>query len=115
MQDVFMSAVVMINGRLVIGEGGGVDEKLTAWDTVSGRIPILWTGAVAAEEIGEEEYNFFLRRYGDRVHKELWSKMWIFRTREMAEMEEHSDGSSICSSDMEEVDRSREDHMSSDQ
>jgi len=63
-----------------------------------------------AEGIEEEDYGIFLRWYGDRVHKELWSKMWMVGTREMAKMDEHSDGSSVCSPDMEEVDRNGEDH-----
>lgn len=106
--------VVMSNGRLVIGEGGGVDEKLTVWDTVSGRIPICEQKQQRQKGLEKKSTTFFLRRYGDRVHKEMWSKMWIVRRREMAKMEGLQDWSSVCSYDMEEVDRSGEDHMSSD-
>ena len=62
-------------------------------DATSGRIPILWTKTAAEEGIDDEEYNKFLRWYGERLRNDLWRPMWVVRSREMASMEENDDAS----------------------
>ena len=108
MREVFMNTLVMVNGCLVTGVGEGVDGQLTAWDDVSGRIPILWTEASMTDELDRDSYDSFLRWYGEQIHDNLWSKLWMIRTREMAKIEMNDEETSVYTSDIEEEDRSEE-------
>ena len=108
-QEAFMSILVMVNGSLVTGVGEGVDGQLTAWDAVSGRIPILWTEAAMTDESDRDSYDAFLRRYREQIHDNLWSKLWMIRTRKMVKIEMNDDESSVYTSDIEEEDRREED------
>ena len=36
--------------------------------------------------IDDDDYETFLRWYGEWLHKELWQLMWVERSREMAKM-----------------------------
>ena len=42
--------------------------------------------AVAGEGVDDDDYKTFLKRYVERLHKELWQPMWVERSREMANM-----------------------------
>ena len=64
-QEAFMNTLVMVDGCLLTGVGEGVDGQLTAWDAVSGRIPILWTEAAMTDESDRDSYDAFLRWYGE--------------------------------------------------
>ena len=76
---------------------------------MSGRIPILWTEAAMTDESDRDSYDAILRWYGEQIHENLRSKLWMIRTREMAKIEMNDDASSICTSDIEEEDRSEDD------
>ena len=108
MQEAFMNTLVMVDGCLLTGVGEGVDGQLTAWDAVSGRIPILWTEAAMTDESDRDSYDAFLRWYGEQIHDNLWSKLWMIRTREMAMIEMNDEETSVYTSDIEEEDRSEE-------
>jgi len=108
MQEAFMNTLVMVDGCLLTGVGEGVDGQLTAWDAVSGRIPILWTEAAMTDESDRDSYDAFLRWYGEQIHDNLWSKLWMIRTREMAMIEMKDEETSVYTSDIEEEDRSEE-------
>ena len=82
--EAFIGTVELKNGILADGDEKGVDGLLTAWDATSGRIPILWSKAVAEDGTDDDDYNTFLRSYGERLHKELWQPMWVVKSREMA-------------------------------
>ena len=82
--EAFIGTVELKHGILADGDGQGVDGLLTAWDATSGRIPILWSKAVAEDGTDDDDYNTFLRSYGERLHKELWQPMWVVKSREMA-------------------------------
>ena len=88
-----MNLLVMVNGCLVTGVGEGVDGQFTAWDAVSGRIPLLWAEAAMTDESDRDSYDVFLRWYGERIRNDLWRPMWVERSREMASMEENDDAS----------------------
>ena len=66
---------------------GGLVGVLSAWDAVTARIPILWTKMVTECGVQEDEYHSFLRWYGNWTRKELWSKMRMVRTRELAKLQ----------------------------
>ena len=95
-----MNTLVMVNGCLVTGVGEGVDGQLTALDAVSGRISVLWTEVVMTDQSDRDSYDTFLRWYGEQIHDDLWSKLWMIRTREMAKIEMNNDESSVYTSDM---------------
>ena len=59
MQEAFMNTLVMVDGCLLMGVDEGVDGQLTAWDAVSGRIPILWTEAAMTDESVETHMTHF--------------------------------------------------------
>eukprot|EP00617_Octactis_speculum_P011918 CAMPEP_0185791350 /NCGR_PEP_ID=MMETSP1174-20130828/158328_1 /TAXON_ID=35687 /ORGANISM="Dictyocha speculum, Strain CCMP1381" /LENGTH=136 /DNA_ID=CAMNT_0028486295 /DNA_START=797 /DNA_END=1205 /DNA_ORIENTATION=+ len=101
----------LLTDVLADGDGEGVYGLLTAWDATSGRIPILWSKAVAEDGIDDDGYNTFLRWYGkrqdgiddddyktfvrwyrERLHKE---PMWVERSREMAKMLKDDGNSSM--------------------
>ena len=86
LREAFIGTVELKHGMLADGDGQGVDGLMTAWDATSGRIPILWSKAVAEDGIDDDDYKTFLRWYGERLHKELWQPMWVERSREMAKM-----------------------------
>ena len=66
---------------------GGLVGVLSAWDAVTARIPILWTKMATECGVQEDEYHSFLRWYGNWTRKELWSKMRMVRTRELAKLQ----------------------------
>ena len=66
---------------------GGLVGVLSAWDAVTARIPILWTKMTTECGVPEDEYHSFLRWYGNWTRKELWSKMRMVRTRELAKLQ----------------------------
>ena len=66
---------------------GGLVGVLSAWDAVTARIPILWTKMATECGVPEDEYHNFLRWYGNWTRKELWSKMRMVRTRELAKLQ----------------------------
>ena len=66
---------------------GGLVGVLPAWDAVTAKIPILWTKMAKACGVEEDEYHSFLRWYGNWTRKELWSKMRMVRTRELAKLQ----------------------------
>ena len=84
--EAFIGTIELKHGILADGDGQSVDGLLTAWDATSGRIPILWSKAVAEDGIDDSDYKAFLRWYGERLHKELQQPMWVERSREMARM-----------------------------
>ena len=49
----FVAVVANSDGALQEGEGS---SGLTAWDAVSGRIPILWTASVEKAGVKREDY-----------------------------------------------------------
>ena len=59
-----------------------------------------------------DSYDAFLGQYGEQIYRDSWSKMRAIRTRQMESLVSTDDGSSICCSDIEEVDRRKEDSMS---
>lgn len=42
-------------------QGNSDGELLTSWDEASGRIPIVWTDAVATIGVEDDDYESFLR------------------------------------------------------
>ena len=66
---------------------GGLVGVLSAWDAVTAKIPILWTKMAKECGVEEDEYHSFLRWYGNWTRKELWSKMRMVRTRELAKLQ----------------------------
>ena len=84
--DTFIGTVELKHGILADGDAQSVDGLLTAWDATLGRIPILWSKAVAEDGIDDYDYKTFLRWYREWLHKELWQPMWVERSKEMAKM-----------------------------
>ena len=66
---------------------GGLVGVLSAWDAVTAKIPTLWTKMAKECGVEEDEYHSFLRWYGNWTRKELWSKMRMVRTRELAKLQ----------------------------
>jgi len=64
----------------------GSERVLSAWDAVAGRIPILWTESAVKDGVEEGELVDFWSWYGRWLRKELWGKMWMVRSRELAKM-----------------------------
>jgi len=88
--------------------GYGLDWMSCIGRPMSGRIPILWTEAAMTDESDRDSYDAFLRWYGEQIHDNLWSKLWMIRTREMAMIEMNDEETSVYTSDIEEEDRSEE-------
>ena len=65
----------------------GLEGLLSVGDAVTARIPILWTKMATECGVTEDEYHNFLRWYGSWTRKELWSKMRMVRTRELAKLQ----------------------------
>ena len=57
---------------------------LSAWNAVTAKIPVLSTKIAKGCGVEEDDYHSFLRWYGNWTRKELWSKMRMVRTRELA-------------------------------
>ena len=62
------------------------ERVLSAWDAVAGRIPILWTETAAKDGVEEDELVDFWAWYGRWLRKELWGKLWMVRSRELAKL-----------------------------
>lgn len=52
--EMFIYTVGLKQGRLVDGDGQGIDGLLNAWDATSGRTSISWSKAVAEEGTDDE-------------------------------------------------------------
>ena len=79
--------VVGNNEDTFLDMAGGLVGVLSAWDAVTAKIPILWTKMAKECGVEEDEYHSFLRWYGNWTRKELWSKMRMVRTRELAKLQ----------------------------
>ena len=64
----------------------GSERVLSPWDAVAGRIPILWTETAVKDGVKEGELVDLWSWYGRWLRKELWGKLWMVRSRELAKM-----------------------------
>ena len=64
----------------------GSERVLSPWDAVAGRIPILWTETAAKDGVKEGELVDLWSWYGRWLRKELWGKLWMVRSRELAKL-----------------------------
>ena len=77
---------VVANSAGVLQEGEG-SSGLTAWDAVSGRIPILWTASVEKAGVKREDYEKWLRWYGASVKEYMWKPLWQMRQQKEKEQD----------------------------
>ena len=63
------------HATILAGEGS---SGLTAWDAVSGRIPILWTASVEKAGVKREDYEKWLRWYGASVKDYMWKPQRLY-------------------------------------
>ena len=64
----------------------GSERVLSPWDAVAGRIPILWTETAVKDGVKEGELADLWSWYGRWLRKELWGKLWMVRSRELAKL-----------------------------
>ena len=77
---------VVANSAGVLQEGEG-SSGLTAWDAVSGRIPILWTASVEKAGVKREDHEKWLRWYGASVKEYMWKPLWQMRQQKEKEQD----------------------------
>ena len=80
----FVDVVANSDGVLQEGERS---SGMTAWDAVSGHIPILWTASVEKEVAKRENYEEWLRWYGASVKEYMWKPLWQMRQQKEKEQD----------------------------
>ena len=87
MKDALSRVLANADGCILSSHPDLASERvLSAWDAVAGRIPILWTETAAKDGVEEDELVDFWTWYGRWLRKELWGKLWMVRSRELAKL-----------------------------